>query len=80
MNLFFGDIRKVLSKSEFEKLQAAQRLWVQFREANCVAEKSLYDGGSAAPMVYAACMESDTRKRAEELRAMFGWRIEKWKR
>jgi uncharacterized protein YecT (DUF1311 family) len=78
LNRVYDGIRKVLAPEEFEKLQAAQRLWIQFRDLNCTAEKGLYDGGSASSMAYAACMEADTRQRAAELKTMYGWRLIKF--
>jgi hypothetical protein len=29
-------------------------------------------------MVYAACVEADTRQRTSDLKAMYGWRLEKF--
>lgn len=77
LNLVYNKIRTALSPTDQSKLQAAQRLWVQFRDANCAAERELYDGGSAAPMVFQACLGADTRQRIAELNVMYGWRLEK---
>jgi len=77
LNLAYDKIRKILSPMDQNKLQIAQRLWVRFRDANCAAERELYDGGSAAPMVYAACLAADTRQRARELNVIYGWRLRK---
>jgi uncharacterized protein YecT (DUF1311 family) len=77
LNLLYQRIRTILSPADQAKLQTAERLWVQFRDANCAAERELYDGGSAAPMVYAACLWADTRQRTTELSVMYGWRLEK---
>jgi uncharacterized protein YecT (DUF1311 family) len=77
LNLVYNKIRTALSPTDQNKLQRAQRLWVQFRDANCGAERELYDGGSAALMVYQACLGADTRQRATELNVMYGWRLEK---
>lgn len=78
LNRVYGEIRKILAVEESEKLRTTQRLWIQFRDSNCAAEKDLYAGGSAAPMVYAACMEADTRQRVAELKTMYGWRLIKF--
>ena len=78
MNETYARVRQVLSEDERRQLQEAQRLWLKFRDANCTAERSLYDGGTAAPMVYASCMEADTRQRTSELNTMYGWRVEKF--
>jgi len=78
LNLVYNKIRTALSPTDQKKLQEAQRLWVQFRDANCAAERELYDGGSAAPMVYQACLGADARQRTAELNVMYGWRLEKY--
>jgi uncharacterized protein YecT (DUF1311 family) len=78
MNRMYNRVRKVLGAEEQEKLQVAQRFWLQFRDANCAAERDLYGGGTAAPMVYAACIEADTRQRTAELNTMYGWRLIKF--
>ena len=78
LNLVYNKIHQVLSPTEQEQLQVAQRLWIQFRDANCAAERGLYSGGSAAPMVHAACVAADTRQRTVELKVMYGWRLEKF--
>jgi uncharacterized protein YecT (DUF1311 family) len=70
LNSFLGQIQKVLNAANQDRLQLAQRLWVQYRQANCEAERSLYDRGSAAPMVYYACLAADTRHRISELNTM----------
>ncbi len=78
LNRIYRRIREVLSADEQQEMQAAQRLWLKFRDANCSAERDLYAGGSAAPMVYAACVEADTRQRTNDLKVMYGWRLEKF--
>jgi uncharacterized protein YecT (DUF1311 family) len=78
LNRVYGRIREALSVDEQRDLRSAQRLWLMFRNANCQAERNLYAGGSAAPMVYAACKEANTRHRTNDLKAMYGWRLEKF--
>jgi uncharacterized protein YecT (DUF1311 family) len=78
LNETYARVRRVVSPDEQEQLQEAQRLWLKFRDANCTAERSLYGGGTAAPMVYAACLEADTRQRITELNTMYGWRLKKF--
>jgi len=70
--------RRGPSADEQKDLQAAQHLWLNFRDANCSAERTLYAGGSAAPMVYAAWVEADTRQRTTDLKAMYGSRLQKF--
>ncbi len=77
LNAFYGKLRIKLRSDELTNLQLAQRLWLQFRDANCKAEYSLYGGGSAGPTVRAACVEAMTRQRTIELKTMYGWLLEK---
>ena len=77
LNRIYAQIRKILGGHELTKLREAQRLWIAYRDANCAAERELYSGGSATSMVYAACMEADTRQRTAELKTIYGWRLEK---
>jgi uncharacterized protein YecT (DUF1311 family) len=78
LNQLYRRVSTVVSGDEVVKLKEAQRLWIQFRDANCAAEHELYLGGTAAPMVRLACLEAMTRHRTEELNLMYGWRLEKW--
>jgi uncharacterized protein YecT (DUF1311 family) len=78
LNHLYKRVQTVVSGDELTKLKEAQRLWIQFRDANCSAEHELYVGGSAASMVKLACLEAMTRHRTEELDTMYGWRLEKW--
>lgn len=78
LNQMYQRVQGVVDGDGLVKLRSAQRLWIQFRDANCEAEHELYSGGSAAPMVKLACLEAVTRHRTEELRVMYGWRLEKW--
>jgi len=78
MNQTYEEVRKVLGAEEQKELHAAQELWLKFRDTNCSAERHLYEGGTAAPAVHAACMEADTRQRTAELNTMYGWRVTKF--
>jgi uncharacterized protein YecT (DUF1311 family) len=78
LNQLYLRVLTVVDGDELVELKVAQRLWVQFRDANCSAEAELYRGGSAASMVKIACLEAVTRHRTEELKVMYGWRLEKW--
>jgi uncharacterized protein YecT (DUF1311 family) len=74
LNRVYSQSRKRLEGADLQRLIAAQRLWVQFRDANCDAAYGLYGGGSAGPMVRAACLEKDTRERVNELKIMYAER------
>jgi uncharacterized protein YecT (DUF1311 family) len=70
--------KKVLSKldgHDADRLKKAQRLWAEYREANCSSERALYQGGSAAPVVYVACLDAMTRARTRELQKTYAVRL-----
>ena len=73
LNAAYNQIRQVLGLPDQASFPTAQRLWVRFRNANCAAERDLYQGGSAGPTAYFACMEADARQRTAELKTMYGW-------
>jgi uncharacterized protein YecT (DUF1311 family) len=50
------------------KLEQAQSLWLQYREATCESEASIYEGGTIRPAIYNGCLASVTRERAGRLR------------
>jgi len=78
LNRLYRWVLTVVDGDHLLKLKTAQRLWVQFRDANCDAEHELCAEGSAAPIVKLSCLEAMTRHRTEELKVMYGWRLEKW--
>jgi uncharacterized protein YecT (DUF1311 family) len=78
MNRYYRRVETLETGSDLTNLKNAQRLWIQFRDANCKAEYDLYEGGSARPTVKLACLEVMTRHRTEELKIMYGWRLEKF--
>lgn len=55
-----------------QKLRQAQLLWLQYRDANCESEASIYEGGSIRPAIYNQCLASVTRERTGRLRAFLG--------
>lgn len=48
-------------------LLQAQRAWITYRDAGCMAEAYLYEGGSIQPMIYSACRARVTAARAQDL-------------
>jgi uncharacterized protein YecT (DUF1311 family) len=74
---FYDEVRTKLPDN-FPDLQKTERLWIQFRDATCTTERDFYEGGTAAPVVYEACMEEETRIRVNDLKTIYGWRLEKF--
>jgi len=79
LNELYQQALKVVESDDITQLQKAQRVWLRFRDATCSAEKALYQGGSAQPMVYYACLEAETRYRVKDLEDTYEWRIEKFR-
>lgn len=52
-----------------EKLKQAQSVWLQYRNANCESEASIFEGGSIHPTVYYTCLASMTFERTRRIRA-----------
>jgi uncharacterized protein YecT (DUF1311 family) len=75
LNSIYREIRKHLESDEVKQLTQAQRLWIQYRDANCSAERALYGKGMAASPAYLACIESMTRARTKELRVTYAVRL-----
>lgn len=50
-----------------QQLRRAQTLWLQYRDANCESESSIYLGGSIRPAVYNSCLRSVTQERTRRL-------------
>ena len=51
-----------------ELLRDAQRAWITFRDKACEVESTMFRGGSMQPLIYATCLERETRARTESLR------------
>jgi len=75
LNALYKEVRGKLDGEDEKRLVAAQRLWIQYRDANCTAERELYARGTAAGPVYLACMEAMTRARTKELRVTYAVRL-----
>lgn len=48
---------------------------MQYRDANCEAERDLYDGGTATSPVYLGCLDAMTRARTKELAITYAVRL-----
>jgi uncharacterized protein YecT (DUF1311 family) len=70
-NSVYREIRGRLEGAHAESLTKTQRLWIQYRDANCSAERDLYEGGTAKYAVYFAYLESLSRGRIRELQVAY---------
>jgi uncharacterized protein YecT (DUF1311 family) len=49
------------------KLRRAQRAWIAYRDAQCEAEGSVYEGGTIQPMIVGHCMLTLTQQRTKHI-------------
>ncbi len=75
LNALYKRVQSKLGDAELRQLDTARRLWIQYRDANCVAERDLYGGGTAAGPAFLACLEAMTRARIRELRITYAVRL-----
>ncbi|VWB76334.1 hypothetical protein BPS26883_03638 [Burkholderia pseudomultivorans] len=52
-----------------EKLVAAQRAWIAYRDAECQFSSANAEGGSGYQMVVSTCLDDLTKERTETLKA-----------
>ena len=55
------------NETSLNKLLAAQRAWLAYRDANCDSVKFQYEGGSIQPMIWSQCMAEATKQRIATL-------------
>jgi uncharacterized protein YecT (DUF1311 family) len=65
LNTAYAAVMKAAQPKQREQLRAAQRLWVQYRDANCLYWR--LGEGTIAAIESADCTYRMTRARAEEL-------------
>ena len=75
LNAAYGSLRGRLDAAERQRLVATQRLWIQYRDSNCTAERDLYGGGTASSSAYLACLEALTRARTKELAVTYAVKL-----
>ena len=68
LNSAYQSLLQHLDNSRKQKLHAAQRAWLQFRDANAEFQASLAQGGTLAPLLKITCMAEMTEARISELK------------
>ena len=76
LNTLYLRIQEALLPDEQAALKEAERIWVQYRDATCDAEKALYGGGSGGPPTYFACLAAETKTRLSSLHRSYGFRLD----
>jgi len=67
LNALYG---KLMKQADADKLQAAQRAWVQYRDLECKYEGADSEGGSLQPQDIANCNNRITRQRLADFRLL----------
>jgi len=67
LNQVYRQLLPKLSAARKQKLIAAQQAWIKFRDSSCEFERSAYEGGSIAPMIYGNCLAAVTEQRTKDL-------------
>lgn len=68
LNQVYQQLLPKLSAAHKQKLISAQQAWIKFRDSSCEFERSAYEGGSLAPMIYSNCLADVTEQRTKDLR------------
>jgi uncharacterized protein YecT (DUF1311 family) len=63
-----AELDGILQPEARQGLAGVQAHWVELRDLDCKWERSLFEGGSVAPMVYASCIATQTEQRIERLK------------
>jgi len=77
LNATYKAILEKLVEDDQESLRKAERLWIQYRDASCKAESDLYEHEADLQLVYAACIEAETREHTRDLLTIYRSRLEK---
>ena len=67
LNQVYRQLLPKLSAARKQKLIAAQQAWIKFRDSSCEFERSAFEGGSIAPMIYGFCLADVTEQRTKDL-------------
>jgi len=69
LNKLYPQVVAKLDAEGQEKLKAAQRAWVAFRDAQAALEADSARGGTMAPLLHSASLTATTQDRIKQLRA-----------
>ncbi len=68
LNRVYQAVKAEQPNSGKQALGKAEVAWIAFRDLDCAFERSQFDGGSMAPMIYSGCLNDRTQTRTAELR------------
>ncbi|WP_443749656.1 lysozyme inhibitor LprI family protein [Asticcacaulis solisilvae] len=70
LNVVYKTLTAKLEPDRQEMLRKSERLWVQFRDAECDLQSSAEAGGTLAPVIQEDCLMSMTADRVKQLKDM----------
>jgi uncharacterized protein YecT (DUF1311 family) len=73
LNAVYKNLLSMLQSDSYriarQKLRAAQRAWIQYRDLHCDAVRQQWEGGSISPLEWSGCMTETTNDRIAELKS-----------
>lgn len=69
LNHVYWSLTDQVDDEERARLRAAERAWISYRDKQCAFETAGWEGGSAYPMLLAACRDELTRAQADRSKA-----------
>ena len=69
LNAAYKELLAKLDDEGKTKLQAAEKAWIKFRDAECESAADDYRGGSIKPLIYNNCTKALTETRTADLKA-----------
>ncbi len=70
LNAAYAVMSKQETGADLDKLKAAQRAWVQYRNLECAYEATSADGGSLEPQTIADCQDTLTLQRLADFKRL----------
>ncbi len=67
LNQVYQQLQAKISSRQKQRLTAAQRTWIAFRDQNCEYAKGQFEGGTLAASTYGYCRARVTQERIKDL-------------
>jgi len=67
LNQVYRQLLPTLAASRRQKLITSQQIWIRFRDTSCAFERSQFEGGTIASMIYSNCLSELTQQRTKQL-------------
>jgi uncharacterized protein YecT (DUF1311 family) len=71
LNQAYSAAQRALGPEDRARLTKAEKSWLAYRDDDCAAEASLYEGGSIKPTIKTACLDKLSRERTVEIKRIY---------